>query len=85
MDFPDSGPPALHIVTVVSDPETLWDIWLLPVSGERKPERYLASRYIEWMPSISPDGKWMHASNESGPSEVYINSFPRAVRRSESR
>ena len=68
-----------YIVTIVNDPETLWDIWLLPVSGERKPERYLASRYIEWMPSISPDGKWIaYASNESGPSEVYINTFPRA-------
>jgi Tol biopolymer transport system component len=68
-----------YIVTIVNDPATLWDIWLLPVSGERKPQPYLASRYTEWMPAISPDGKWIaYASNESGSSEVYINSFPRA-------
>ena len=51
---------------------TLWNIWLLPLQGERKPSPWLPSRFNETSPRFSPDGRWIaYESNESGISEIY--------------
>jgi serine/threonine protein kinase/Tol biopolymer transport system component len=56
---------------------TGWDIWLLPVDGDRKPIPYLHSRFNETAAGISPDGRWMlYASDESGRAEIYVQSYP---------
>jgi Tol biopolymer transport system component len=56
---------------------TLWDLWLLPLNGERKPVPYLCTPYNEYGADISPDGHWLaYASEETGRSEVYVASFP---------
>ncbi len=48
------------------------DIWLLPLSGERKPWPWLATRFSEASPRFSPDGRWIaYESDESGDAEVY--------------
>jgi Tol biopolymer transport system component len=53
------------------------DIWVLPLSGERKPSRFLPTPFLESQPRISPDGRWMaFVSNESGRNEIYVASFP---------
>jgi serine/threonine protein kinase/Tol biopolymer transport system component len=56
------------------------DIWVLPLTGDRKPFPFLTSGgYQETQPRISPDGRWMaYVSNESGRDDVYISSFPTA-------
>ncbi len=60
-----------------SDPNSRGDIWLLPLKGERKPQRYLATSFNEVSPKFSPNGRWMaYASDESGRYEVYVRSFP---------
>jgi Tol biopolymer transport system component len=58
------------------DPATGWDIWLVPADGgEARP--YLRTRFHESSASLSPDGRWMaYDSEESGRSEVYVQSFP---------
>ena len=67
-----------YIVFTQNDPSTLWDIWLLPLSGERKPLPYLVTRFAEGTPAVSPDSRWVaYVSDESGSSEIYVNSFPR--------
>jgi dipeptidyl aminopeptidase/acylaminoacyl peptidase len=45
---------------------TQWDLWLLPLQGERKPVSYLRSPYEEYTAAISPDGRWLaYASDET--------------------
>jgi serine/threonine protein kinase/Tol biopolymer transport system component len=48
-------------------------IWLLPLSGDRKPYAFLHSNYDVLNPAISPDSKWLaFASNETGHNEIYV-------------
>jgi len=55
-----------------------WDIWVLPLFGDRKPFPVVQSPSNKEEPSFSPDGKWLaYDSDESGTSEVYIVPFPR--------
>jgi hypothetical protein len=56
----------------------LGDLWILPVSGDRKPHPYLNTLINEGDGRISPDGHWLaYAANESsGRHEVFVQSFP---------
>ncbi|HSC78148.1 MAG TPA: protein kinase [Candidatus Acidoferrales bacterium] len=61
-----------------SSAENGWDIWVLPLEGERKPLLLLGSNHNERWPVLSPDGRWMaYLSDESGRPEVYVQAFPR--------
>jgi eukaryotic-like serine/threonine-protein kinase len=54
-----------------------FDLSLMPLSGERRPEPILATPFNEYYPSVSPDGRWLaYTSDESGQSEVYVRPFP---------
>ena len=58
-------------------PATGWDVWMLPIKGERMPRPYLAGPSDEHSPVVSPDGKWLaYVSDESGREEVYVRTFP---------
>ena len=66
------------IVYVVTAPKTLADLWLLPLTGDRKATPLLDSKFGENFPQISPDGKWLaYMSGESGTSQIYVRSFPK--------
>ena len=53
------------------------DILALPLTGERKPEPYLQTKYTEFGGTFSPDGRWVaYQSDESGRPEIYIQGFP---------
>jgi Tol biopolymer transport system component len=59
------------------DPESGWDIWVLPMEGDRKPEPFLETASNELQPALSPDGRWLaYVSNESGSDEIYVTTFP---------
>ena len=61
----------------VDDPVTKADLWVLPLTGDRKPFPYLQSNFTESDARFSPDGQWVaYASDESGKFEVYIQHFP---------
>lgn len=65
------------IVSLSESPTTKLDLWLLPLFGDRKPIPYLQTPVNERQGQVSPDGHWMvYASDESGTSEVYAQSFP---------
>jgi eukaryotic-like serine/threonine-protein kinase len=71
------SPDGRFLVFEQADPVTGWDLWLLPMDGERKPIPYLHTRFNEVASSISPDGRWMaYASDATGTVEVYVRSFP---------
>ena len=57
--------------------DTGFDIWILPLSGDRKPYPFLKTTFSESGAVFSPDGKWLaYHSNESGRLEVYVTPFP---------
>jgi serine/threonine protein kinase len=58
--------------------ESGWDLWVLPLDHpEQTPFAWLASAANERDGRFSPDGRWVaYASNETGSSEVYLQSFP---------
>jgi len=54
-----------------------FDLWILPMSGDRKPFPFLETPFRERRSQFSPDGKWIaYESDESGHDEVYVESFP---------
>jgi serine/threonine-protein kinase len=53
------------------------DIWMCPLEAGATGDPLVASRFDEWSPSVSPDGKWLaYISDESGRQEVYVRPFP---------
>ncbi len=57
--------------------KTGWDIWILPLSGDKKPFPFLASPFNETDAAFSPDGKWLaYTSDESARNQVYVVPFP---------
>jgi eukaryotic-like serine/threonine-protein kinase len=55
------------------DSGTGFDLWLLPLTGERKPRPLLRSQLNEFEASFSPDGRWIaYTSDETGRIEAYI-------------
>jgi serine/threonine-protein kinase len=55
------------------NPGTGFDLWLLPLTGERKPRPLLRSQFNETGPSFSPDGGWIaYISDETGRVEAYV-------------
>ena len=58
-------------------PSTSFDLWALPLFGDRKPFPVVQTRFDERDAQFSPDGKWIaYQSNESGRFEVYLQPFP---------
>jgi len=54
-----------------------WDLWVIPTDGQGEATAYASSPYDEMAAIISPDGRWVtYMSTESGPPEIYVQSFP---------
>ncbi len=71
------SPDGQNIIYSRLDPSTQWDIWVLPLGGDRKPYPYLRTRFSEYGAEVSPDGRWIvYQSDESGQFEFYVQSFP---------
>ena len=59
-----------------TNPQTAFDLWILPMEGERKPWPWLSTPASEGVGKFSPDGKWItYNSNESGRNEIYVQAF----------
>jgi eukaryotic-like serine/threonine-protein kinase len=55
------------------------DIWVLPLTGERKPILFLRAAAAAYDAQFSPDGRWVaYTSRESGIPEVYVVPFDAA-------
>ncbi len=71
------SPDGKFVLYTAFDPKSRFDLWLLPMSGDRAPLPLLRSESSEEQGQISPDGRWFaYTSNESGRSEVYVQTFP---------
>jgi Tol biopolymer transport system component len=66
------------------DPQTRGDLWVLPMTGGKKPEPVVRTPFGEIQGRFSPDGRRIaYVSNESGRNEVYVQGFPKAVSRTQ--
>jgi Tol biopolymer transport system component len=67
------------IIYQQSGPKKKWDLWVLPLDGERKPSVFLQTEFNETDARFSPDVKWLaYTSDLSGSNEVYVQDFPAA-------
>jgi len=74
---PEWSPDGRFILYAQTNATTNVDLLLLPLSGERKPQPFLQTNFIEAQGRFSPDGRWVaYISNETGQFEVYVQSFP---------
>ncbi|MGD0776205.1 MAG: protein kinase [Candidatus Solibacter sp.] len=64
-------------VREISSPPKAYDVWLLPLEGDRKPVPLLQAPFDEELATFSPDGKWIaYMSTESAPPwNVYVRAF----------
>jgi hypothetical protein len=54
-----------------------FQLWLLPLAGERTPRRLLSGEPRFLFGSVSPDGRWfVYQSNENSGINVYVTSYP---------
>jgi Tol biopolymer transport system component len=55
------------------------EVWMMPMTGQRKPFVFLRGPFNPHGGTFSADGKWLaFISNESGRQELYVTSFPTA-------
>jgi Tol biopolymer transport system component len=69
------------IVYMAQAVQTALDIWLLPLTGERKPTVYLQTPFNEvdgqFLPDAEDGQRWMaYQSNESGRDQIYLQTVP---------
>jgi serine/threonine protein kinase len=61
----------------INNPETGADILLLPMTGDRKLSAYLKTAAQEFLPKLSPNGRWLaYVSDEQKRTEIFVQTFP---------
>ena len=71
------SPDGRFIMYVSSGSATGNDLFVLPLSADRKPVPFLQTKFNEGAGQFSPDGRWVaYQSDESGKYEVYVAPFP---------
>jgi Tol biopolymer transport system component len=59
------------------DSKTGYDIWVLPLSGDRKAYPFVNTEFAEQQAKLSPDSKWIaYRSDESKRPDIYVETFP---------
>jgi len=73
----DWSPDGRFILFQSSNPRTNSDIWLMPMTGERKAKPFVQTPYNESNARFSPDMKWIaYQSDESRTDQIYVTPFP---------
>jgi Tol biopolymer transport system component len=66
-----------YLACAVNAGATRWDVYVLPLEGDRKMIPFATSEFSELAARFSPDGRWIaYSSNESGRIEIYVRPFP---------
>lgn len=57
--------------------DNVWSIWAASISGDRTPRPLLLEPFDNYMPALSPDGRWLaYVSMSSGALEIYARPYP---------
>ena len=74
----DWSPDGRYLIYTQQNREGRFEVWLLPLTGDRKPQPLLQTAFNDYQGAVSPDSKWIaYTSDESGGfNEVYVASFP---------
>jgi eukaryotic-like serine/threonine-protein kinase len=57
--------------------QAVQDVFVMPLTGERKPTPIVHTQFIEVEPRFSPDMRWLaYVSNDTGRNEIYVQPFP---------
>ncbi len=65
------------LVYAAAGSKTSYDLWTLPLDGDRTPRPLLQSSFIETQGQLSPDGRWIaYTTDETGTREVWVQSVP---------
>ena len=76
----DWSPNGEYIIFSEVDPNTKYDLWILPLNEPNKAFPFVKTDANESNAKFSPDGKWIaYSSDESGRPEVYVQSFRREL------
>jgi serine/threonine protein kinase len=68
---------ALLLFSAAEGPKAVGNLWTVPADGSGPPRRYFASEFTKADARFSPDTRWVaYQSNEAGPDEVFVRSFP---------
>ena len=71
------SPDGRHLLYASTGGDGNFDLWILPLTGDKKPFPFLKTPFNEVPGVFSPDGRWIaYASNESGPPNVFVAPFP---------
>jgi Tol biopolymer transport system component len=75
----DWSPDGRSILFSVPSLSSGTDLWLLPLTGDKKPVKFLASPADEMHGNFSPDGHLVaYTSNETGKFQVYVQTLPKS-------
>ena len=76
----DWSPDGRYLVYTQQNPEGRFQLWLLSLTGERKPLPFVKTAFNDSQGEVSPTSNWIaYTSDESGGlNEVYVTSFPTA-------
>ena len=59
------------------DPQSGYDLFVLPLFGDKKPIPFLQTQFNEGHAVFAPNGRWVaYLSDQSGRYEVYVRPFP---------
>ncbi|MEO7520416.1 MAG: hypothetical protein ABIW79_01240, partial [Gemmatimonas sp.] len=57
--------------------DNVWSIWTATMSGDRTPRPVLKEPFDNYMPTLSPDSRWLaYVSMSSGVHEIYVRPYP---------
>ena len=75
---PSFSPDGRYLVySATGGTATGFDLWVLPLTGDRKPVPFLTTPAAEDNPEFSPDGHWIaYSSNAANREDVYVRPFP---------
>src|SRR5437867_7593503 len=81
----DWSPDGKFLMFRSRDPKTGYDLWLLPMTGDRKPVPIVQTPFNDGGGAFSPDGKWIayYSNDAETTNQIHAIPFPRTADRSQ--